>query len=133
AWLVAAALDGQDWDAIREHAGCMRLVDELLVGVGHGAGVATAAADVVDALHDKHPAHGGGTEHVAVEALERRRPEPDAEPGVPADTHVHYRHPRRVGVGAQATCERVGPAVVHVRGRAAAVGDRVAQAHDRTG
>jgi hypothetical protein len=85
---------------------------------------------VVHALEDDHPADAALPEDVAAESVDARRSDAARRDRVAADPFVQDGD---LGVSAllQAPGEGIGPAVVAVGGRAAAVGDRVAQDRDR--
>ena len=70
-------------------------------------------------------------QHVALEARERRWAEPAPQHGVAADAGVEHRDVRRARVVMQSPRDVVRPAIVLVRARAAAVGDRIAEDDDR--
>ncbi|MGX1030273.1 hypothetical protein RKD38_004954 [Streptomyces ambofaciens] len=120
----------------------MRLVDEG-AQAGEDAvavGEFRAVEDVVDAEDDDDGLDVGALQHIAFEAAEPARvvgraARPAGQDPVAADALVHDAVAGRVPAGAgrlvEARGEDVGPAVVGVGLGAEAVGDRVAERHQR--
>ena len=89
-------------------------------------------AQVVDSLKEDNPFDALLLEEVAGIALHAGRAKAATQHAVAADTHVEHANLTGLLVVQQTTRKHVGPAVLLVSGRAASVGNRVAQDDHRS-
>ena len=133
---VGAVLEGSDGAAKDIDALLMGFADDLLVDVDDALRrlhSVTRIAQVVDRLEQDDPLHALLPQQVALVAVHGSRAKASTEHAVAADAHVQHGHLVGRLVGQQAARQHVGPAVLLVSGRAATVGDGVAQNGHRSG
>ncbi len=113
-------------------------LDQLLVPgddvFGGRRRVLTRLPDVIDAFQHDHVRDAGLPERIRLESRQRVKAgieRPLAQHAISTDARIQHGHPRAARLRHQPLGEEIRPAIVRVRGRAGAVGNRIPERDDR--